>query len=81
MFDSDNSYINARFYRLGIAYTNALLILPNLLVVLLPESFYMINSYKEQGILKVGNETEWGFCYSYKFDVLSCVDLFGSMAS
>lgn len=35
---------------------NALLILLKLLVVLVPESFYMINSYKEQGILEVGKK-------------------------
>lgn len=55
MFHSDSSYINARFYRLGIAYISALLILLNLLVVPLPESLY---DQHLQGILKVGYKNE-----------------------
>lgn len=78
MLYSDNSYINAWFYRLGIACLSALLILLKLAVVLLPES---LHDQQLQGILEVGYKNEWDFYYSYKFDVLSCVDLLGSLAS
>lgn len=60
MFHSDNSYINAWFYRLGIAYMSALLILLKLLVVLLPES---LHDQHLQGILTVGYKNEWDFYY------------------